>query len=89
MTIKEQLAGSGPIEALPNEDALQTAKRVNIKDMVIRSYRGMPYYKFTAVNDKRGYAYDLNKGMHPTLSAMMDAFQSDRALQKEEVCLIS
>ena len=72
-----------PIEVLEGEDAMTTAKRVNIKYMNILRYRGLPYYKFVAVNDKKGYAYDLDKGMYATRAEMWEAFQEDRELQQE------
>ena len=87
MTVKEDIAREGhlgePIEALPNEDALTTAKRVNVKYMNLLRYRGVPYFKFVAVNNKKGYAYDLNKGMYPTREAMWEAFESDRDRQRD------
>ena len=58
-------------------------KRVNVKSVSVGFYRSIPYYRITAVNDKKGYAYDLNKGMYPTLTAMLDAFEADRDLQRD------
>ena len=71
------------IEVLPGESAGETIKRVNIKFFNVLRYRAIPYYKFVAVNDKKGYAYDIDKGMYPTRSAMLDAWEVDKELQKE------
>lgn len=72
-----------PIEAVEGEDALATAKRVNVKYMNILWFRGLPYYKFVAVNGQKGYAYDLEKGMYATRTEMWAAFEADRELQRE------
>lgn len=71
------------IEALPGEDAVETAQRVNIKSMSQLWYRAIPYFKFVAVNGSQGYSYDLDKPMHPTRSAMLIAREADRESQKQ------
>ena len=48
-------------------------KKVNVKAVSVLFYRGIPYYRFEAVNGKKGYSYDIDKGMYPTLTTMLDA----------------
>ncbi len=76
-----------PHPSEPEEIILEETetKRVNVKSMTVRNFQGTPYYRFEAVNGKKGYAYDLNKGMYPTLGEMMDALVADRAAVRAEL----
>jgi hypothetical protein len=64
----------------PEEIILENTeyKRVNVKSMTMGSHLGVPYYKFEAVNGKKGYSYDMNKGMYPTMTAMLDALAEEQ-----------
>ena len=48
-------------------------KRVNIKEVRMGFYKGVPHFKIIAVNGDRAYSYNLDKGVYPTLTAMIDA----------------
>ena len=66
------------MSVLPLSDTVdEHLNRVNIKDIRIGFYRGIPHYKITAANGDKAYAYDLEAGVYPTLVAMVDARQED------------
>ena len=72
------------MSVLPLSDTVdEHLKRVNIKDIRIGFYRGIPHYKITAANGDRAYAYDLDQGVYPTLTKMVDAMLEDKHEQVE------
>ena len=57
----------------PSESYDDHVKRVNIKEVRIGFYKGVPHFKIIAVNGDKAYAYNLEEGVYPTLTAMIDA----------------
>ncbi len=66
------------------EELVLEGNEVNVKSMTIGYYRGVPYYRIEGVTGKKGYSYNLNKGMYPTLSKMMDALLEERDAANNE-----